>query len=181
MKDRRTQASKFLSYVLRHKPESIGIELDAHGWVSVSDLLLALSKANAPMTLDELRELVMSNDKQRFSFSEDGYRIRANQGHSFSVELGYEKAVPPEVLYHGTAERFVSSIRNQGLVKGQRHHVHLSVDTEIALAVGKRYGRPVLLQIASERMNKDGHLFFRSANGVWLTEHVPVEYIQFPW
>lgn len=180
MKDRTIRASKFLSLVLRHKPETIGLELDAQGWTSVSDLLLALSTSRFPLSLAELQEVVRSNDKQRFSFSDDGTQIRANQGHSLSIDLGYEQAVPPTLLFHGTAERFLISIRQHGLIKGQRHHVHLSADTETALNVGKRYGKPVVLRIASEGMNKDGHLFFRSANGVWLTEHVPVNYIAFP-
>ncbi len=179
MKDR-VKASKFLSLVLRHQPETIGIQLDAQGWVRVSDLLVALSNAKFPLSLDELKEVVRTSDKKRFSFSDDGERIRANQGHSINVELGYEQAIPPSLLFHGTAERFVASIQSQGLIKGQRHHVHLSANSETALSVGRRYGIPVLLSIASERMNKDGHLFFRSANDVWLTDHVPVEYIEFP-
>jgi len=180
MKDRLVSTSKFLSLVLRHKPEIIGIELDAQGWISVSELLRALSTSTFPLSRTELQEVVRSNDKQRFSFSPDGSRIRASQGHSLTVDLGYERAAPPTILFHGTAERFLASIRQEGLVKGQRHHVHLSAETEIALNVGQRYGKPVVLSIASERMNKDGHLFFRSTNGVWLTECVPVEYIEFP-
>lgn len=180
MKDRTIRASKFLSLVLRHKPETIGLELDSQGWAPVSDLLRALSTSRFPLSLEELQEVVRSNDKQRFSFSVDGSRIRASQGHSLTLDLGYEPGVPPAILFHGTAERFLASIRQQGLIKGQRHHVHLSAETETAVNVGKRYGQPVLLIIASEQMNKDGHLFFRSANGVWLTERVPVEYIEFP-
>jgi len=180
MKDRTIRASKFLSLVLRHQPETIGLQLDSQGWASVSDLLRALSSSHLPLSLAELQEVVRSNDKQRFSFSEDGSRIRASQGHSLAIDLGYERALPPPALFHGTAERFLESIREQGLVKGQRHHVHLSADSETAMNVGQRYGKPVVLKIASERMNRDGHLFFRSANGVWLTEHVPVEYLEFP-
>ena len=180
MKDNKVRASKFLSLVLRHQPETIGIQLDEQGRVRVSDLLVALSKTKFPLSLDELHDIVRTSDKKRFAFSEDGECIRANQGHSITIDLGYEQATPPPVLFHGTAERFVFSIQNQGLVKGQRHHVHLSANSETALSVGQRYGKPVLLRIASERMNKDGHLFFRSANDVWLTDHVPVEYIEFP-
>lgn len=179
MKDK-VKASKFLSLVLRHQPETIGIQLDAQGWVRVSDLLVALSNAKFSLSLDELQEVVRTSDKKRFSFSEDGELIRANQGHSIQIDLGYEQAIPPPVLFHGTAERFVASIQCQGLIKGQRHHVHLSTNTETALKVGQRYGRPVLLIISSERMSKEGYLFFRSANDVWLTDHVPVEYIEFP-
>ena len=179
MKDRHVRVSKFLSLVLRHQPEKVGVTLDREGWVPVSTLLEALGAHGLRLTLDELREVVRSNDKQRFSFSPDGLRIRASQGHSVKVELGYEPQPPPPTLYHGTAERFLPSIRQQGLSKGRRHHVHLSEQETTAVAVGKRYGRPVILEIASGAMHADGHAFFRSANGVWLTEHVPVKYISF--
>lgn len=179
MKDRHVRVSKFLSLVLRHRPEEVGVTLDREGWVSVSTLLEALGAHGLRLTLGELREVVRSNDKQRFSFSADGLRIRASQGHSLKVELGYEPLEPPPTLYHGTAERFLASIRQQGLLKGRRHHVHLSEQETTAHAVGKRYGRPVILEIASGAMHADGHAFFRSANGVWLTEHVPVRYISF--
>lgn len=179
MKERHVRISKFLSLVLRHKPEKVGVTLDREGWVSVSRLLEALQAHGLRLTLDELREVVGANDKRRFSFSPDGLSIRASQGHSVKVELGYEPSEPPPTLYHGTAERSVRSIREQGLLKGSRHHVHLSEQQETAAAVGRRYGRPVVLGIASGAMHADGHLFFRSANGVWLTEHVPVRYITF--
>jgi len=179
MKDRHVRISKFLSLVLRHRPEKLGLALDREGWVSVSDLLEALEAHGRRLTPDELREVVRSNDKQRFSFSPDGLSIRANQGHSVEVELGYEPAEPPALLYHGTAERFVPSIREQGLLKGRRHHVHLSEQEATAHAVGSRYGRPVVLRVASGRMHADGHAFFRSANGVWLTDQVPARYITF--
>ena len=180
MKDRATQISKFLSFVLRHQPDEIGLMLTAEGWVSVSELLIAMESHGLKVSLEELKEVVVTNDKQRFSLSADESLIRANQGHSIQVRLGYEPAAPPEFLYHGTAERFLSSIRQQGLLKGKRHDVHLSEQRETATTVGRRYGRPVVLKIASERMSKDGHLFFRSENGVWLTNHVPVIYIAFP-
>jgi putative RNA 2'-phosphotransferase len=179
MKDRHTRASKFLSLVLRHQPGKVGLTLDREGWVSVSRLLQALAAHGLHLTTDELQEIVRANDKQRFSLSPDGLLIRANQGHSVEVELGYEPTQPPPVLYHGTAERFLASIKRQGLLRGQRHHVHLSEREETATEVGRRYGRPVLLRIASGEMHADGHLFFRSANGVWLTEHVPTRYIAF--
>ena len=179
MKDRHTRVSKFLSLVLRHQPGKVGITLDREGWVSVPRLLDACEAHGLRLSLDELREVVRSNDKRRFSFSPDGLSIRANQGHSVEVELGYEPEPPPPVLYHGTAERFLPSIRKQGLLKGRRHHVHLSEQEETASAVGRRYGRPVVLSIASGEMHADGHLFFRSANGVWLTEQVHVRYITF--
>jgi putative RNA 2'-phosphotransferase len=179
MRDRAIRISKFLSLVLRHQPEKVGLTLDNEGWVSVSELLPAFEAHGLPLTLGELQEVVRSNDKKRFSFSPDGLFIRASQGHSVTVELGYEPKLPPPILYHGTAGRFLSSIRQQGLIKGRRHHVHLSDNAETAEAVGRRYGKPVVLRIASERMSKEGYLFFRSDNGVWLTESVPAEYITF--
>jgi len=180
MKDRHTRASKFLSLVLRHQPEKVGLTLDREGWVSISLLLQACGTHGLDLTQDELQELVRTNDKQRFTISPDGLLIRASQGHSVEVELGYEPEPPPPLLYHGTAERFLSSIRQQGLIKGRRHHVHLSDNTETAKTVGGRYGKPVVLRIDSERMQRDGYSFFRSDNWVWLTESVPVEYIMFP-
>jgi putative RNA 2'-phosphotransferase len=179
MKDRNVKISKFLSLVLRHQPEKIGILLDREGWVSVSELLRAFAAHNFPLTLEELQEVVRTNDKQRFSFSPDGVSIRANQGHSLEIELGYEPIEPPAVLYHGTAERFLSSIMQQGLLKGSRHHVHLSEREGTAIEVGRRYGKPVVLKVASAEMHRDGHLFFHSANKVWLTTHVPARYIEF--
>lgn len=177
MADRTVRVSKFLSLVLRHRPEKIGIALDSQGWVSVSELLKGCREHNFPLTRKELRAVVDTNDKKRFSFSQDGLFIRANQGHSVEVELGYEPAVPPPVLYHGTAERFLPSIERHGLMRGERHHVHLSETTETAKAVGQRYGKPAVLKIASAQMREEGYVFFRSANGVWLTEHVPAKYI----
>jgi putative RNA 2'-phosphotransferase len=143
-------------------------------------LITAFEAHGFPLTPEELQEVVHNNDKKRFSFSPDMLFIRANQGHSVTVELGYEPRQPPTVLYHGTAERFLASIRQQGLIKGGRHHVHLSANTETAETVGRRYGKPVILRIESERMQRDGYIFFRSDNGVWLTESVPVRYIVFP-
>lgn len=180
MKDRALRISKFLSLVLRHQPEKVGLNLDHEGWASVSELITAFEAHGFPLTPEELQEVVRSNDKRRFSFSHDMLFIRANQGHSVTVELGYDPKQPPPVLYHGTAERFLLSIRQQGLIKGRRHHVHLSDNTETAETVGRRYGKPIVLKIDSERMQRDGYSFFRSDNGVWLTESVPVEYIMFP-
>lgn len=180
MKERSVKVSKFLSLVLRHQPEKIGLKLSEEGWVRVSDLLPAMEAHGLSVTLQELQRVVATNDKQRFAFSADGTLIRASQGHSVQVTLGYESASPPAILYHGTAKRFLPSIRQQGLLKGKRHDVHLSEKQETAVSVGSRYGRPVILRIACERMSSDGHVFVRSANGVWLTGHVPVEYIEFP-
>lgn len=178
-KDKLTRTSKFLSLVLRHRPELIGITLDSAGWVSAAELLRACRAHGRPLTPEELREVVASNDKRRFSFSEDGRKVRANQGHSVPVELGYSPTVPPEILYHGTAEKFLPLIREEGLKKGARHHVHLSADEETAERVGGRRGRPVILKVESGRMRQEGYEFFLSANGVWLTEHVPPEYLVF--
>jgi putative RNA 2'-phosphotransferase len=177
MKDRSVKISKFLSLVLRHKPETISLRLDEAGWVNVADLLAALDAHGRPVTRAELEETVATNDKKRFAFNEDGTRIRASQGHSVEVELDYAPAAPPAVLYHGTASRFLGSIFASGLVKGQRHHVHLSADTETALKVGQRHGKPVVLTVRAAAMQTDGHIFYLSANGVWLTDAVPPAYL----
>ena len=175
----KVRTSKFLSLVLRHRPELIGISLDPAGWVSVNELLRACRAHGRAITPDELRDLVATSDKQRFAFSEDGERIRANQGHSVAVELGYSPAAPPDTLYHGTVGKFLPSIREGGLKKGDRHHVHLSPDEETARKVGQRRGKPVILKVESGRMHREGHQFFLSTNGVWLIEHVPPEYLIF--
>jgi putative RNA 2'-phosphotransferase len=171
--------SKFLSLVLRHEPGAAGVTLDEAGWVAVADLLAGCRRAGVEIGDDELREIVRTSDKQRFALSEDGTRIRANQGHSVEVDLGYEPAEPPDVLWHGTAERFLASIRVQGLVRGTRHHVHLSETRETASAVGRRHGKLALLRVDAGRMHRGGIPFFRTPNGVWLTGHVPVEYLTF--
>jgi putative RNA 2'-phosphotransferase len=177
---RGVQISKFLSLVLRHQPEKIGMVLDEAGWVDVDVLLEAMARNGMALSAEELSVVVANSDKQRFRLSEDGKQIRANQGHSIPVELGYQPAVPPDVLYHGTPERFVASIRQQGLLKGQRHHVHLSADVASAEKVGERRGRPVVLAIDAAKMHREGSLFFVSDNGVWLTDHVPAMYLMFP-
>lgn len=176
----RKKKSKFLSLVLRHQPDTIGIELDESGWVNVDVLMSALTRHNKGMSRAILEEVVSTNDKQRFSFNEDGTRIRANQGHSVDIELGYEPATPPETLYHGTPQQFVENIAEQGLQKMNRHHVHLHVDVETSTAVGQRRGKPVLLKIRALDMHQAGHEFFVTPNDVWLTDHVPTEYIEFP-
>lgn len=173
-----TRLSKFLSLVLRHQPERIGLELDPHGWVEMNELIAKAAGHGVAYTPELIRGLVRESDKQRFALSEDGTRIRANQGHSVEVDLGYAAAEPPNVLFHGTAERNLSSIMEQGLLKGARHHVHLSTERDTALNVGQRHGRPVVLLVESGIMRVAGHLFFRSANGVWLTEHVPARYLR---
>jgi len=176
----RRKKSKFLSLVLRHQPHTIGIELDEAGWVDVEVLLTALARHNKRMSRAKLEEVVRTNDKQRFSFNEDGTRIRANQGHSVGVELGYEPATPPEILFHGTPQQFVETIAEQGLRKMNRHHVHLHVDVETSTAVGQRRGKPVLLKVRALDMHQAGHEFLVTPNNVWLTDHVPAEFIGFP-
>ena len=171
--------SKFLSLILRHEPERVGLKLDGAGWVSVTDLLEGVNRNAVSLTLEQLKHVVATNDKERFEFSEDGQRIRASQGHSVEVDLQYESQVPPEFLYHGTPERFLESIRATGLNKGPRHHVHLSPDPQTATKVGQRRGRPVVLTIRSREMHRRGHVFYRSANGVWLVDYVPVQFIEF--
>ena len=170
------QVSKFLALILRHKPEAGKLRLDGEGWADVDAVLAAVQSRFGEFDRDALEELVRTNDKQRYRFDETGTRIRANQGHSLPVELGLEPRAPPHRLYHGTSERFLPSIMEQGLLKGRRQHVHLSGDVETALKVGGRRGRPALLEVLSGDMS--GHLFFRSANGVWLTDHVPPAYLR---
>lgn len=166
--------SKFLSLVLRHKPEKIGIKLDENGWADVSELL---SKMKNGITMEILEEIVVTNDKQRFAFNEDKTKIRANQGHSINVDLELKVLVPPNMLYHGTAERFIKSIMETGLDKRNRTHVHLSQNYDTAISVGSRYGKPVILKIDTKKMSEDGYIFYLSENNVWLTDSVPVKYI----
>ncbi len=179
MENRAIKISKFLSLVLRHQPEKIGIRLSPSGWASIDELIEASRRCGIVFTLEELQNVVASNDKKRFSLSEDGLSIRANQGHSIEVELGYAPSAPPDVLYHGTAERFLTSIKKQGLIKGKRRHVHLSADVDTATKVGQRHGKPVVLRVEAGKMSQVGFSFYLSANNVWLTEHVPVQYLVF--
>ena len=171
--------SKFLSLILRHEPERVGLRLDDAGWVGVAELLNANNQQGVSLTLDQLKHIVATSDKKRFAFSEDGLRIRASQGHSLEVDLQYEPQAPPELLYHGTATRFLDSIRERGLERMERHAVHLSAETKLTFQVGGRHGKPVLLVIRAGDMHRAGHLFRCSANGVWLVDHVPAQYIQF--
>jgi putative RNA 2'-phosphotransferase len=175
-----TSVSKFLSLILRHRPEIAGIHLDDEGWVSVDELIAGCVRCGIPLDGDALRDVVRTNDKQRFALSEDGLRIRANQGHTVKVSLGYEPAEPPKVLFHGTVSRFLDSIRAEGLLRGQRHHVHLSETRETAVKVGSRRGQPVVLTVRAGDMHAAGFVFFRSDNGVWLTDHVPAEFLVEP-
>ncbi|GGU36334.1 putative RNA 2'-phosphotransferase [Lentzea flava] len=165
--------SKRMSKALRHQPERVGLTLDANGWVPVADLLRALKIGEA-----ELREVVARNDKQRFTI--DGDRIRANQGHSVEVDLGLPTAIPPDTLFHGTVAQFLDAILRDGLRPMARHDVHLSPDRETARRVGARRGQPVILTVDAKAMSEAGHEFRLSANGVWLTAHVPAEYLTAP-
>lgn len=175
------QTSKFLSYVLRHRPGAIGLSVDPAGWVEV-DALMTAARSERGMSLDRdlLERVVHQSDKQRFEWSADGEHIRATYGHSIDVELGLEATVPPDTLYHGTARRAVPSIRRDGLLKKGRQHVHLSGAPEPAREVGARHGTPVVLPVEAEAMHAAGHRFYVSGKDVWLTEHVPVSFIQFP-
>lgn len=170
--------SKFLSLVLRHRPEAIGITLNESGWVGVEDLLAGLASVHRKISWDQLQAVVHGNDKQRFEFNADQTCIRARQGHSVQVNLGYESSVPPEILYHGTPEQYVASVMREGLKKQKRHHVHLHGDAALAAKVGQRRGRPVLLTIAARRMADAGHTFYLTPNQVWLTNAVPVQFIR---
>lgn len=181
-KRRRTRTesiSRFLSLVLRHDPARIGITLAPDGWVEVDALLSALTRRGRALSRDELTAIVIANDKQRFAFDETGKRIRASQGHSVTVDLGYSPLQPPEYLFHGTVAQALESIRREGLRAMARHHVHLSGDHETAVCVGARRGKPVVLRVRAGEMQAAGFAFFLSQNGVWLTEAVPAEYLDF--
>jgi putative RNA 2'-phosphotransferase len=172
------RVSKRLSFVLRHRPDSIGLSLDDAGWVGVDELLAALARSGMRLTRAELDAVVAANDKQRFAFDDSGTRIRASQGHSVPVVLGYRTETPPDVLFHGTVQRFVPAILAEGLRPGRRHAVHLSPDVATARTVGGRRGEPVILRVDAAAMAADGIAFTRSANGVWLTDAVPARYLE---
>lgn len=172
-----TQISKFLSLVLRHDPQRIGIELDAAGWTDIAILQARAAQAGRPIARELIERIVAENDMQRFAISADGLRIRANQGHSVEVDLELPVIAPPEFLYHGTAERFLPSILATGLERRNRHHVHLTANRATAINVGSRYGRPVVLRVASRRMVEAGHEFRCSENGVWLVDAVAVGFM----
>jgi putative RNA 2'-phosphotransferase len=169
--------SKFLSLVLRHKPEEIGLLLDENGWASVDELIQKINAKGNNIDIDLLNEIVETNDKKRFAFNDDKTKIRASQGHSIEIDLALEPSLPPNILYHGTATRFVESILKEGLTKQQRQHVHLSEKLETATKVGARHGKPVILIVNAKQMQEDGFLFYKSENNVWLTDNVGVKYI----
>jgi putative RNA 2'-phosphotransferase len=171
------RTSRFLSLVLRHKPEVAGLTLDESGWCSVNDLLRGCTASEHKVSREELDYIVAENDKKRFQFSDDGAQIRASQGHSIKVDLKYTPQMPPMTLYHGTATRFLDSIKKLGLIKGTRQHVHLSTDQDTALKVGERHGTPVVIPIKAREMQLAGMLFYLTPNGVWLVDAVPPRYL----
>lgn len=168
-----TKKSKFLSLVLRHHPEEIGIQLDAHGWANVPEILDGMG-----LSMQELEHIVDTDNKQRYSFNMDKTKIRANQGHSVLVDVELEKATPPAILWHGTAQKYVSSIDQMGLISKKRLYVHLSKDIDTAKRVGSRHGKVVVYQVNTKQMCLDGYSFYLSKNGVWLTKRVPAIYLR---
>lgn len=175
-KEAHVSASKFLALVLRHKPEEIGISLDEHGWADVNELVQGMPKG-MNFSFDMLEKIVATDSKQRYSFNEDHSLIRANQGHSIEVDVELEQKTPPPVLYHGTGEKYATSIEESGLIPKSRLYVHLSSDFETAIQVGARHGSPVVYAVDAAAMHEHGHALFLSRNGVWLTKNVPAEYL----
>lgn len=179
MSKKNTDTSKFLSYILRHQPESIGLFLDKEGWAVIRELIRCAVKEGYTLDHNILRDVVDNSDKKRFAISDDGLRIRAVQGHSTQqVSIIYKEKIPPEILYHGTATRFISAIREQGLLPLSRQYVHLAFDKDTAVQVGQRYGKPAVLKIKALNMYEQGFKFFQADNGVWLTDSVPYRFIQ---
>lgn len=172
------ELGRFLSLVLRHNPAAAGIQLDAHGWAPVDALLAGCRRAGKPIDRETLERIVRENDKQRYRFNGDHTQIRANQGHSVPVDVELRQQEPPPVLYHGTAARFLPSLREQGITPQSRLYVHLSADLPTALRVGARHGAPAALPIDAQAMARDGHRFYRSENGVWLCKQIPWQYVQ---
>lgn len=173
-----TNLSKYMSLILRHKPETIGISLDEHGWANVDGLINGIAQKNEGFNMDILEEIVRTDNKQRYSFNDDKTLIRANQGHSINVDVELEEKEPPEYLYHGTGKKYVKSIDRIGLIPKNRLYVHLSKDVETAENVGKRHGKEVVYCVSSGQMYRNGHKFYLSENGVWLTKEIPVKYLE---
>lgn len=171
--------SKLLSLVLRHAPETIQLQLDENGWANVDELIVQSNKFHKQLDKELLNYVVENNDKKRFAFNKEKTKIRASQGHSISVELELKEVEPLYFLYHGTVDKFIQAIQKDGLQKMSRQHVHLSQERETAIKVGSRRGKPIILSINAPKMHKDGYKFYVSENGVWLTDKVPVEYIEF--
>jgi putative RNA 2'-phosphotransferase len=173
-----THISKFLSLVLRHQPETIGIQLDRSGWTDIDELIEKANSYGVKFDREILNHIVATNSKKRFAFNNTFDKIRASQGHSVEIELGYTNQKPPEILFHGTGEKSVQSILDTGLEKRNRQHVHLSSDFDTAVKVGQRHGKPFVFKVLAERMYNDNFQFFISDNGVWLTDHVPTKYLK---
>jgi putative RNA 2'-phosphotransferase len=173
-----TKISKFLSLVLRHKPNEIEIKLDSNGWTDVTQLISQMNTYGKEIDFETLEIIVETNAKRRFSFNDDKSLIRASQGHSIVIDLGYISKTPPSVLYHGTGRKYLDSIYKLGIQKKNRHHVHLSKDIETAKSVGQRHGNPVIFEIMTMEMVEDGFEFFESENGIWLTDNVPINYLK---
>lgn len=171
------ETSRFISLILRHKPQTIGITLDEHGWANVDELIAGVN-TRYPLDITTLEQIVRTDDKQRYSFNEDKTLIRANQGHSIPVDVELEEIAPPQILWHGTGEKYTQSIDVQGLIPKSRLYVHLSGDQATARKVGARHGKPVIYSVLSGAMYRDGFKFYRSVNGVWLTKAVPERYLQ---
>ncbi|WP_055667921.1 RNA 2'-phosphotransferase [Desnuesiella massiliensis] len=170
--------SKFMSLVLRHKPEEIGLKFDKYGYICTSDLINGMNEKGYKVTIADIQRIVIEDDKQRYSFNTDETKIKANQGHSVEVNLKLEAVKPPNELYHGTSTRFSDSIYKHGIIKQSRQYVHLSADIDTALKVGKRHGEPVIFVIDSQQMHKDGYKFYLSENKVWLIDYVPTKYFR---
>lgn len=171
--------SIFISLILRHKPETIDMQLDSYGWADVGELIEGIKRKGFNIDFEILNKIVEKDDKNRYSFNEDKSRIRANQGHSIKVDVELEELTPPDILYHGTSKRFLDNILKEGINKQKRNHVHLSVDENMALEVGKRHGNPVVLKIDTKKMYKDGIKFYKSKNNVWLTNYISPDYFIF--
>lgn len=180
MKNQLEKTSKFLSYVLRHQPEAIGITLDPDGWINIDTLIAQANRHGESLSYPLIEQVVQTSDKKRFTLSDDHLKIRAAQGHSTQqVQVNHKECTPPECLYHGTATRFIESIQEKGLIAGTRHYVHLSADEQTAIQVGQRHGKPIVLKIKALMLSQQGFKFYLADNGVWLTEHVPAQFIQF--
>lgn len=175
---RDVEFGKFISLILRHKPEVIGITLDSNGYADVKELLNGINKSGKEIDMITLERIVRENNKKRYSFNKDKTKIRANQGHSLNVDVELKSAVPPKVLYHGTADRFLESIKEKGILKKSRQYVHLSKEKETAIDVGKRHGKPVVLAIDTEKMCNDGYVFYLSENNVWLSDYILWKYVK---
>lgn len=173
-----THISKFLSLVLRHQPEIIGIQLDQNGWADIEELLDRAKKHGIQFDRELLNHIVATNSKKRFAFNATLDKIRASQGHSIEIELGYTNQKPPEILFHGTSEKSVQSILEKGLEKRSRQHVHLSSDLETAIRVGQRHGKPSVFKVLAEQMYNDKFEFYIADNNVWLTDNVPAKYLK---